>query len=73
MITTDPAILGGKPGVAGTRLSVELILELIASGATEDAIVEAYPQLSTEAGRAAVACAARAMKNELVWDVKTPA
>ena len=73
MISSDPAVLGGKPCVRGTRLSVEFILELIASGATENGIVEAYPQLSTEAVRAAVAYAARAMKNEVVWDVKIPA
>jgi uncharacterized protein (DUF433 family) len=47
-ITTDPAILGGKPGIKGTRLSVEFILELFASGATRDEILKAYPQLTAE-------------------------
>ena len=45
-IVSDPAILGGKPCVRGTRLSVEFILELFASGASETEIVAAYPQLS---------------------------
>jgi uncharacterized protein (DUF433 family) len=45
-ITTDPAILGGKPCVKGTRLSVEFILELIAGNATHDDIVRAYQQLT---------------------------
>jgi uncharacterized protein (DUF433 family) len=72
-IVSDAAILGGKPCVRGTRLSVEFILELLVSGASETDIVAAYPQLSAEAVRAAVAYAAKGMKNEVVWDVKIPA
>jgi uncharacterized protein (DUF433 family) len=72
-IISDPGILGGKPCVRGTRLSVEFILELLASGASETDIVAAYPQLSAEAVRAAVTYAAKGMKNEVVWDVKIPA
>ena len=72
-IVSDPAVLGGKPCVRGTRLSVEFILELLASGANETEIVAAYPQLSAEAVRAAVTYAAKGMKNEVVWDVKIPA
>lgn len=72
-IVSDAGILGGKPCIRGTRLSVELILELLASGASEIDIVAAYPQLSAEAVRAAVAYAAKGMKNEVVWDVKIPA
>ncbi len=73
LITSDPAVLGGKPCVRGTRLSVEFILELIASGSDPAEIVQLYPQLTVEAVRGAVAYAARAMKNEFVWDVKIPA
>ena len=73
LITSDPAILGGKPCVRDTRLSVEFILELIASGADPAEIVRSYPQLTVEAIRAAVGYAARTMKNEVVWDVKSPA
>jgi len=72
-ISSDPSVLGGKPCVRGTRLSVEFILELLASGATEAKIVAAYPQLSAEGVRAAIIYAARALKNEVVWDVKIPA
>lgn len=72
-IVSDPGILGGKPCIRGTRLSVEFILELLASGASETDIVAAYPQLSAEAVRAAVTYAAKGMKNEVVWDVKIPA
>lgn len=47
-ITADPAILGGKPCIKGTRLSVEFILELLASGATREKILNTYPQLTAE-------------------------
>jgi len=45
-ISSDPTILGGKPIIRGTRISVELILEWVASGATRDDIVHKHPQLS---------------------------
>lgn len=57
-ITADPAVLGGKPFVRGTRISVEFILELIASGATIEEIVRTYPQLSRNKVESAVRFAA---------------
>lgn len=47
-IVADPAILAGKPVVRGTRLSVELILELLAAGESEQSIIENYPGLKRE-------------------------
>ena len=47
-ITTDPEVLGGKPCIKGTRLSVEFILELFASGAAQMDILQTYPQLTPE-------------------------
>src|SRR4051794_36390693 len=47
-ITTDPAILGGKPAVRGTRLAVGFILDLLAAGWSEGRLLEAYPQLRSE-------------------------
>jgi uncharacterized protein (DUF433 family) len=44
-IIADPAIFGGKPIVSGMRISVELILSLLAQGETQDAILEDYPAL----------------------------
>lgn len=44
-ITANPKILGGKPIIRGTRISVEFILELLASGATESEILQDYPHL----------------------------
>jgi uncharacterized protein (DUF433 family) len=45
-ITSNPAVLSGKPCIRGTRLSVSFILELIASGASAEDIVRAYPHLT---------------------------
>lgn len=44
-ITAPPNILGGKPIIAGTRISVEFILQLLASGMTEAKILLDYPHL----------------------------
>ena len=47
-IVSDPAVLGGKPVVKGTRISVEFLLELFASGATRVDVLERYPHLTAE-------------------------
>ncbi|CAN5700611.1 hypothetical protein BH23CHL2_BH23CHL2_10000 [soil metagenome] len=42
-IHSNPKILSGKPVVRGTRLSVELLLGLLAAGWTDEQILESYP------------------------------
>ncbi|MEM6784537.1 MAG: DUF433 domain-containing protein [Bacteroidota bacterium] len=69
-IVSDPAILGGKPVVKGTRLSVGLLLELVASGGTVASIVEAYPHLAAEDVEQALRFAAYQIEHEVV--VTTP-
>jgi uncharacterized protein (DUF433 family) len=54
-IHSDPAVLGGKPVVKGTRISVELILEYLAEGGTMAEIIDGYPSLTEADIRAAVA------------------
>lgn len=73
LIVTNPGVLGGKPCIRGTRIAVELILELLASGASREDILAGYPQVSAEGLAAALAFAARSLKNEVIWDVKIPA
>ncbi len=51
-ITVNPEIFGGKPIIRGMRISVELILSLLAQGETEDAILADYPDLAREDIRA---------------------
>jgi len=47
-ITFDRDVLGGKPIVRGMRISVEMILELLTKGATQQEILEDYPDLEAE-------------------------
>jgi uncharacterized protein (DUF433 family) len=56
-IVSDPEVLVGKPVIAGTRISVELILEKMSHGATTDDLIKAYPHLTREAIFAALAYA----------------
>jgi uncharacterized protein (DUF433 family) len=44
-ITADPAIFGGKPIIRGMRISVELVLSLLAQGEATEAILDDYPDL----------------------------
>lgn len=68
-IIANPGILGGKPIVEGTRLSVEHILGLLANGMSNEDIIESYPILNEESIRAVLAYAAKALRNEIVIDV----
>ena len=52
-IHSDKNILGGKPVIKGTRISVEFLLELIGGGWSQDRIVAEYPHLKVEDIRAA--------------------
>ncbi len=65
-ITSNPNVLHGKPCVKGTRLSVEFILELLASGATRADIVKAYPELREDDVEEAIRYTAQFMKNEIL-------
>jgi uncharacterized protein (DUF433 family) len=72
-IAYNPEILNGKPHIVGTRLSIEFILELVASGATKDDMLKAYHQLTAEAIEEALRYAAQSVKNEILLDVKVVA
>ena len=65
LITANPQILGGKPIIRGTRLSVEFILDLFASGMSEAEILEDYPHIGPMDLHACLRYAARALKNEI--------
>ena len=55
LITSDPKVMMGKPVVAGTRITVEHILEELAAGSTIEELLEAHPRLTLEAIHAALA------------------
>ena len=54
LIVSNPAVMMGKPVIAGTRITVELILEKLAAGETAEQILEAYPHLTQEGIQAAI-------------------
>ena len=73
LIVSNPQILGGKPCVRGTRLSVEFLLELAASGATQEQILTQYPQLTADGLAAAFRYAADVLKGEHTWELRITA
>lgn len=68
-IISDPKILGGKPILKGTRISVEFIIELVASGGSVKDIVNKYPHLKEEAVREAILFAGYNLRNDAILEV----
>ena len=68
-ITADPAIFGGKPIVRGRRISVELILSLLAQGESQEAILDDYPGLERDDIRACLAYAHAVIADVRLEDV----
>ncbi len=68
-ISSDPAVLYGKPAIRGTRIGVDLILEKLSAGITIPQLLEAYPHLSEVQILACLAFAAEKIKNEVVLNV----
>ncbi len=65
-ISVDPQICSGKPCIKGTRLWVSLILDLISSGTSFDAVLEEFPQLVKEDIFAAIAYGAEMSRERFV-------
>ncbi len=63
LIQSDPNVMMGKPVIAGTRITVELILEKLAAGESAEQILEAHPRLTREGILAALAYAAESLRN----------
>ncbi len=66
-ISADPAVMLGKPVVAGTRVTVETILERLAGGETIEEVVASHPRLTREAILAALEYAARSLRGEVTY------
>ncbi len=66
-IVSDPNIMKGKPVIAGTRITVESILEKLSAGESREQILEAHPQLTDKAISVALAFASRALKADVVY------
>lgn len=66
-IHSDYAVLAGKPVIKGTRISVELILELFAAGWTEEMILQSYPNLKQDDIKAVFAYLREIVEQELYF------
>ncbi len=70
-IVIDPKVMAGKPVIRGTRITVDLILELLAAGMTPQEIARDY-SISVEDVRAALLYAARVLgREEIIIEAKT--
>ncbi len=69
-ILIDPAVMMGKPCIKGTRITVELILRKLGAGRSFADLLEAYPRLTEDDLRAALAFAADYMQHETVLPVE---
>ena len=70
-IVSKHDVLGGKPCIKGTRISVQLILEWLANGSSVDEIIHEFPQLSREIIQEALLYASELANNELIIDIPT--
>jgi len=68
-IVSDPNVMMGKPVIAGTRITVELILEKMGAGETIEQILDAHPRLTHEAIQAALAFASQALRADVLYPV----
>ena len=73
LIVSDPMVMTGKPVVRGTRITVELILEKLAAGQTEDQLLRAHPRLTHDAILAALGFAAEALRADVVYPFESVA
>lgn len=69
-ITVDPRILVGKPVVKGTRIAVEMVVDLLAAGWTHQQILASYPTLSEEDVRACLGYASELLHAEKVYPLE---
>ena len=67
LITSNPAVMMGKPVVAGTRITVVSILERLGAGETVENLLAAHPRLTREAIQAAIAFAAEVLRADVVY------
>jgi len=72
-IESDPKIMMGKPVIKGTRITVELVLEKIASGESFEQVIEAHPRLTQESIRAAIAFAAENLRADIIYPTSAAA
>jgi uncharacterized protein (DUF433 family) len=69
LIISDPKIMMGQPVVAGTRITVDLILEQLSAGETVEQLLEAHPRLTREGIQAALNFAREVLRTDVVYPI----
>ena len=69
LVVSNPSVMMGKPVIAGTRITVELVLEKLAAGETVEQILDAHPRLTREGIQTALAFAAEALRADVVYPI----
>lgn len=72
-IDSDPAVLGGKVRVKGTRIGVAFLLELFGAGWTQEQVLESYPHLTAEDLQAVFAFASETTEDVRLLPSQRPA
>ncbi len=73
LVISDPKIMMGKPVIAGTRITVESILERLGAGESVEQLLAAHPRLTSEAIQAALRFAAVALRADVVYPISDEA
>jgi uncharacterized protein (DUF433 family) len=68
-ITIDPEVMVGKPVIKGTRITIHLIIQLLANGVSEAEIIDDYPDLKKEDIKAALLYASKCLDHEEIIPV----
>ena len=68
-IVANPQVLVGKPVIKGARISVELVMDLLAAGYTPEQIIQQYDHLTREDIQACLAYAREVIQSERVYAV----
>lgn len=66
-IILDPKVLVGKPVIKGTRISVELVIDLLGRGYTTQQVIEQYPHITAQDVQACLAYASDVLRSEKVY------
>lgn len=69
VIESKPGVMMGKPVIAGTRITVECILERLAAGETIEQVVAEHPRLTRDSVLAAIEFAASALRADVIYPI----
>lgn len=67
LVMSSRSVMMSKPVIAGTRITVKVVVDRLAAGETVDQIMYAYPRLTREGTEAALAFAAEALRTDIVY------